>query len=100
MPICVVMPHQSAAELAELTMSVLPSLPHEVVSPLTGDATRTEAVMLERLDGEMFVARWDHDAPDVGVEREFRLAGDQAVYLLSATVAGYGHDEDCRLLRV
>src|SRR5207245_9767313 len=52
------------------------------------------------LEGELFVARWVHDAPDIGVEREFRLGGDQAVYLLSATVAGHGADEGCRLLRV
>ncbi len=91
---------QSAAELAELTMNVLPSLPCEVLSPLVNDAARTETVTFERLEGELFLARWDTGAPEVGVEREFRLGGDQAVYLLTATVAGRGAEEGHRLLRV
>ena len=94
------MESQSAAELAELTMNVLSELPYEVLSPLANDAARTETVTFERLEGELFVARWDSGAPDLGTEREFRLGGDHAVYLLTATVAGLGAEDDRRLLRV
>jgi hypothetical protein len=94
------MSKQTPAELAELTLSVLSAFPHELASPLTGDASRTEQVVLERAEGELFVARWSGEPPDVDAEREFRLAGEDAVYLLTATVAGYGPDERSRLLRV
>jgi hypothetical protein len=94
------MPSQTPAELAELTISVLSAFPHEVASPLIEDATRTEQVVLEGVEGELLVARWSGRPPDVSVERDFRLAGDHAVYLLTATVAGYGPDDSSRLLRV
>jgi hypothetical protein len=94
------MSNQTPAELAELTISVLSVFPHELASPLAEDASRTEQVVLERAEGELFVARWSGEPPDVDAEREFRLAGEDAVYLLTATVAGYGPDESSRLLRV
>jgi PilZ domain len=94
------MSNQTPTELAELTISVLSAFPHELASPLIEDPSRTEQVVLERAEGELFVARWSGEPPDVDAEREFRLAGDDAVYLLTATVAGYGPDEGSRLLRV
>jgi hypothetical protein len=94
------MSNQTPAELAELTISVLSAFPYELASPLIDDASRTEQVVLERAEGELFVARWSAEPPDLDAEREFRLAGDDAVYLLTATVAGYGPDERSRLLRV
>jgi len=94
------MSNQTPAELAELTISVLEVFPYELASPLVEDASRTEQVVLERAEGELFVARWSGEPPDMDAQREFRLAGDDAVYLLTATVAGYGPDEHTRLLRV
>jgi hypothetical protein len=94
------MADQTPAELAELSVSVLPALPHGVTSPLPSDPARAETVMLEALDGELFVARWERAQPDVGTERELRLTGDHAVYLLTVEVAAFGPDDDSRMLRV
>jgi hypothetical protein len=94
------MADQTPAELAELSFSVLPALPHGVTSPLPGDPGRTEPVVLEALEGELFVARWEHAQPDVGTERELRLAGEHAVYLLTVEVAAFGPDGESRLIRV
>jgi hypothetical protein len=94
------MADQTPAELAELSVSVLPELPHGVASPLPHDPARTEPVVLERLEGELFLARWHVAQPDIGSERELRLAGEHAVYLLTVEVAGYGPDTGSRLLRV
>jgi PilZ domain-containing protein len=94
------MADQSPAELAELSVSVLPALPHGVTSPLPDDPARTEPVVLESMEGEMFIARWQHAQPDVGSERELRLTGDHAVYLLTVEVAAFGPDTDSRMLRV
>lgn len=94
------MSNQTPAELAELTISVFSAFPYELASPLIEDASRTEQVVLEGVEGELFVARWSGEPPDIAAQREFRLTGDDAVYLLTATVAGYGPDPRSRLLRV
>src|SRR5215831_3178739 len=90
----------TAAELAELSASVLPALPHGVTSPVPEDPTRTEQVLLEGLEGELFVSRWEHAQPDVGTERELRLTGENGVYLLTVEVAAFGPDDHSRMLRV
>ncbi len=95
-----VMSNQSPTELAELAVSVLPALPYSVVSPLKNDPTRLDSVTLESMEGELLQARWEDAAPDIGETRELRLNGDMAVYLFSATVAGFGPDSTTRLLRV
>ncbi|HEY0387115.1 MAG TPA: PilZ domain-containing protein [Gaiellales bacterium] len=94
------MTDQTPAELAELSVSVLPALPHGVTSPLPDDPARTEPVVLEALEGELFVARWQSVQPDIGTERELRLTGQHAVYLLTVEVAAHGPDSGSRLLRV
>jgi hypothetical protein len=94
------MANQSPTELAELTVSVLPTLPYAVVSPLDEDPTRIESVTLESMEGELLQARWADAAPDIGDTRELRLDGDMAVYLFSATVAAFGPDASTRMLRV
>lgn len=94
------MADHTAAELAELSVSVLPALPHPVTSPLPEDPTRSEPVLLEALEGELFVARWERAQPEVGAERELRLTGDHAVYLLTVEVAAFGPDDQSRMLRV
>jgi PilZ domain-containing protein len=94
------MADQTPAELAELSVSVLPALPHGVTSPLPGDPARTEPVLLEALEGEMFVARWERAQPDIGTERELRVTGEHAVYLLTVEVAALGPDGHSRMLRV
>jgi hypothetical protein len=95
-----VMANQTSAELAELTVSVLPALPYPVVAPLQDDPTRLENVTLEAVEGELLQARWDDAAPDIGDTRELRLDGEMAVYLFSATVAAFGPDTGSRMLRV
>ena len=94
------MADHTAAELAELSVSVLPELPHGVASPLPDDPTRTEQVLLEALEGELLVARWERVQPDIGTERELRLTGEHAVYLLTVEVAAHGPDGHSRMLRV
>ena len=94
------MADQTPGELAELSISVLPALPHSVTSPLADDPMRTEPVTLEALEGELFVARWERAQPDVGSERELRLTGEHAVYLLTVEVAAFGPDDHSRMLRV
>jgi len=94
------MADHTAAELAELSVSVLPALPHEVTSPFPDDPSRSEPVLLEAQEGELFIARWERVQPDIGTERELRLTGDHAVYLLTVEVAAFGPDDHSRMLRV
>jgi PilZ domain len=79
---------------------VLPTLPCALLSSLPGDEARLENVTLEAVEGELLRARWESVAPDIGETQQLRLNGDVAVYLFSATVAGFGPDATTRMLRV
>jgi hypothetical protein len=92
--------NQAYSELAELTCSIVPSLPYELIAHRADDPARSERVMLERRHGDEFVARWPGATPARGSSLELRLAGAGAVYLLSAVVTGPAPEESCRLVRI
>jgi hypothetical protein len=95
----VFMADQSAAELAELTFNVLSALPCGVVCAVGDDGDEDpQRVVVERREGDGFVARWPADPPRLGSMVHLSVEG-AGVYQISAKVISAGFDS-CALLSV
>jgi hypothetical protein len=92
------MADQSAAELAELTFNVLPALPCDVVCTVGDDGADSQRVVMERREGDGFVARWPADPPRLGSMVHLSVE-DAGVYRISAKIVSAGFDS-CALLSV
>jgi hypothetical protein len=71
----------SVAQLADLTTAVLSRLPRTVVC-----GEDAQPVVIERREGEGFVARWQADPPAAGRVVQLRIE-DGGVYRISANIA-------------
>jgi hypothetical protein len=90
---------QREAEVAMLVSSVLPSLPCDAVSSRLGDPARSDAVSVQRREGDRFVVRWSGSAPAAGSQIDLRLTRAEAVFVVSGRVTGLA-DVHARLVSV